>query len=51
MEDIDYYLSHERIPDYSFVTDCSFPVCSGDKGIYRLKISSGDISEKLSEFQ
>ena len=33
------------------MTDCSFPVCSGEKGIYRLKISSGDISEKVSDFQ
>lgn len=51
MEDIDYYLSHERTPAYSLVTDCGFPVCCGEKGIYRLKISSGNISDRVNDFQ
>ena len=51
MEDIDYYRSHERPPAYSFVTDCGFPVCCGEKGIYRLKISSGNISDRVNDFQ
>lgn len=44
MKDVVEYLKLERAPDYSFVPDCSFPVCYGEKGFLELKLSS----EKLS---
>lgn len=51
MEDIEYYLTHEKIPEYSFVTDCSFPVCCGEKGIYRMTILSNEIDAIIEDFQ
>ncbi|TCL45488.1 Sapep family Mn(2+)-dependent dipeptidase [Harryflintia acetispora] len=38
MKDMEYYLSKNKAPDFTLVTDCSFPVCHGEKGGF-----SGDI--------
>lgn len=46
MEDIDVFLKAEKIPDFSFVADCSFPVCNGEKGICELELFS---EEKITE--
>lgn len=43
MDDIQYYMNHRKAPDLSFVADCSFPVCRGEKGICRLTIKSGQL--------
>lgn len=32
MADMEYYVKHCRIPDFSVVTDCLFPVAHGEKG-------------------
>ena len=49
MEDVDYYLSHRLLPEFSFVADCGFPVCCGEKGILRLKLVSEEKAEGLAE--
>lgn len=41
MGDVDHYLRKKEAPDYSFVADCGFPVCCGEKGILRLTLESG----------
>ncbi len=33
MDDIEYYVKHNKAPDFSLVPDVSFPVCYGEKGI------------------
>lgn len=43
MEDVASYLKENPAPEVSFVTDCAFPVCYGEKGICRAEI----VSEKL----
>ena len=51
MEDVEYYLEHYPAPDFSFVSDCSFPVCCGEKGILNLTIRSGKVPEILKELR
>lgn len=34
MEDIPYFLAHNKAPDFCLVPDTLFPVCHGEKGIY-----------------
>ena len=43
LEDVTSYLKENPAPDLSFVTDCAFPVCHGEKGICRVEL----ISERL----
>ena len=38
MKDVDYYLSRYPAPEYSFVADCGFPVCCGEKGHYHVTL-------------
>lgn len=40
MEDVSSYLEENQAPDVSFVTDCAFPVCYGEKGICRVELIS-----------
>ncbi|MGI5959420.1 MAG: Sapep family Mn(2+)-dependent dipeptidase [Massiliimalia sp.] len=40
MSDVEYYVSHEPVPDFSFVTDCGFPVCYAEKGILEIELLS-----------
>lgn len=51
MEDIDYYLSRHKEPDFSIVTDSFFPVCIGEKGVMNVKISGEKRGEKILWFQ
>lgn len=39
MQDIDYFCRTQQVPDFGLVTDTNFPVCYGEKGILRVKIS------------
>lgn len=48
MQDVEYYLSHYPAPEYSFVADCGFPVCCGEKGHYHMTLVS---RETLDEFE
>lgn len=38
MEDVDYFMAHAPHPEVSFVADCGFPVCRGEKGILRIRL-------------
>lgn len=40
MEDVMHYVNHYKVPDYSFVADCGFPVCCGEKGICRVELET-----------
>ncbi len=40
MKDVVEYLKLEPAPDYSFVPDCGFPVCYGEKGFLKIKLRS-----------
>ena len=51
IRDVEWYLSHEKAPDYSFVADCSFPVCCGEKGISRITLVSENVLPELISFQ
>ena len=40
MEDIVWYLTHRKAPDFAFSPDADFPVCNGEKGIYHAELIS-----------
>ena len=40
MEDIRYFTSHYKAPDFSLVPDASFPVCYAEKGIIEAELST-----------
>lgn len=40
MADVRRYLERCSAPDYSFVADCAFPVCCGEKGICRVTLEN-----------
>lgn len=40
MEDVRYYVRNCPVPDHSFVADCRFPVCCGEKGICRVELET-----------
>lgn len=45
MTDVEYYLANEKAPVFTLTPDTSYPVCYGEKGIFR-----GDIcSKKLAD--
>ena len=33
MQDADYFVEHYPCPELSFIADCGFPVCHGEKGL------------------
>lgn len=47
MRDAVYYLSHRQAPEYSFVADCGFPVCCGEKGMLKVTLESQDSPEGI----
>lgn len=51
MGDVDYYLKETQAPHVSFVVDCNFPVCCGEKGICKIQIKSSDVDKKLENLQ
>lgn len=51
MSDVEYYLRHNRAPAYSFVADCGFPVCCGEKGICRITLEGQERPEGLMELE
>lgn len=51
MGDVDYYLRHNKAPSYSFVADCGFPVCCGEKGICRITLESKEKIDGISMLQ
>lgn len=51
MEDVEYYTSHYKEPEFSIVPDVTFPVCNGEKGILELDASCRKQSKVLKDFQ
>lgn len=50
MEDIQYYIQHHSMPEFSFTPDASFPVCYGEKGIMEIDAKIDLDSEVLVDF-
>lgn len=50
MKDVDYYLSRYPAPEYSFVADCGFPVCCGEKGHYHVTLRTREKLEGFTDF-
>lgn len=48
MKDVDAYLAMEKAPDLSFVPDCGFPVCYGEKGVLELELFSEPLSPAVT---
>lgn len=51
MNDIIYYLAHRKAPDWSFVADCGFPVCHGEKGICQVYLKSERLEGNILELE
>ena len=51
MKDVAYFLAHRKAPDYSFVADCGFPVCRGEKGMLVLEIKKEVPAGKISSLK
>lgn len=49
MHDVEEYLTREAPPDLSFVPDCGFPVCYGEKGVLELELTSAPLEGNLQE--
>lgn len=49
MKDVDAYLAMGKAPDLSFVPDCGFPVCYGEKGVLELELFSEALSPAVAE--
>ena len=48
MKDVVEYLKREKAPDYSFVPDCAFPVCYGEKGFLKAVLKSLPLSSSIT---
>ncbi|MDO4298737.1 MAG: M20/M25/M40 family metallo-hydrolase [Lachnospiraceae bacterium] len=51
MQDIAWYLQNRRPPEYSFVADCGFPVCCGEKGGCRITFETEKETGQLWQIQ
>lgn len=51
MQDVAHFLEKEQKPAFSFVSDCGFPVCCGEKGILRIVFESAEKFENVLRFQ
>lgn len=51
MEDVQYYVSHYKEPEFSLVPDVMFPVCNGEKGIMELDACCKKKSRVLKSFR
>ena len=50
MTDVEYYLKYKKAPEYSFVADCGFPVCCGEKGHCIVLMETVSAVEGILEF-
>jgi len=50
MQDIEYFCKTQQIPDFNLVIDTNFPVCYGEKGLMRAKVSR-QMAGNLVSFQ
>ncbi len=51
MEDVQLFAREQQMPDFSLVPDTEFPVCHGEKGIFKVYAVCGDKSEALLSFE
>ncbi len=51
MGDVAWYLEHHRAPEFSFVADCGFPVCCGEKGGFRATLETEKRTDGLLRIQ
>lgn len=49
MKDVGEYLKLEKAPDFSFVPDCAFPVCYGEKGFLKVRLRSEPLSDRITD--
>lgn len=47
MTDVEDYLKENKAPDFSFIADCGFPVCYGEKGIMEAELYADNILENI----
>lgn len=50
MTDVEYYLKRKKAPEYSFVADCGFPVCCGEKGHCNVLMETVSTADGILEF-
>lgn len=50
MADIEYYVKHNKAPDFSIVPDARFPVCYAEKGVLEITASADIKTGNLIEF-
>ncbi len=50
MQDLPYFLAHEKPPVFTFTPDSAFPVCNGEKGICELELLSPPLSGAIVDF-
>lgn len=51
MNDVVEYLKREAAPTLSFVPDCAFPVCYGEKGFLELKLTGAPLSDAVEALE
>lgn len=51
MEDVEYFLTQVKAPEFSIVPDTGFPVCHGEKGILEGNICAAVNPEKIKVIQ
>lgn len=50
MDDVEHFLREFPAPDFSFITDCGFPVCYGEKGILEAELVTSPLSDSILDF-
>lgn len=50
-EDMEYYFSHEPMPDMAFSPDSEYPICNREKGIMHISLESAHDSQCVLKFQ
>lgn len=50
MKDIEYYVEHNPMPEFSFTPDAAFPVCHGEKGVMEIDAEIKIHSTVLKDF-
>ncbi|MCZ0717086.1 dipeptidase PepV [Aerococcus kribbianus] len=50
-ECMDRYFANEAKPDFGFSPDADFPIINGEKGMYSVKLTFDDVTDKLVSFE
>ena len=51
MDDVQLFAKEEKMPDFSLVPDVEYPVCHGEKGIFKVYAVCDQKSEALLSFE